>query len=633
MECVADSLITGIVGPWGSGKSSLANLVLAEIWPRLEKLNRPDPPSGTGRLPLVVELNAWQTTPAPTLWSSWVNAIGAALYSRLMEAVANNQPIEYCCPQQAQTVRLDRNRLKKNRLLDPRLPWTEFAGRLSDAISKYWHPCLLTFCEGRSKLQGRALDVRDGIKQIFKLVGRYVKGDDLQTLKTVVKSVELLLGSPTAVSFPADSPQFTKSLDELLAAFLMPCQPWRLVVIVDDTARMDRKRIPELQAALGRFSQMSGVLVLITLDQLSSEALHSAGQTATEGETDEAPVAGERFDTRLFAFRSPMPSIGANTLARLIERWWFDLKFPFLPFRREYFIEAFQLGGKGRPTPRQLKRALLWMWIRLTDPREKELLKKLRNGTQCNSLIENVLHSLASCQRTLEDPPARTNEWIDGLKRWGKILVEFSVRPWDGCAWTDRVPDWSGADEHSISMAISLRLFEALDFVGAYTDNYYLEITEQAQSQITAWTVQARQDFPVEIAEADIDNAVPILLDAFMSRSFNFLPVLRHSFLGRAVEAFQLTHDPLPTEAEEVLKCWMLPDRLALIAGDDQGKPRSRKLALTLLCAFHPFAAKLLLPGRGDRVPMVLDEKTVNRLRILRNALVAGISPESTTPD
>lgn len=346
-----EAVIVSVEGPWGSGKSTFAEMVWSQ-W----RLANP------GIEPVRVRFNAWLSTPEDgSAWPVLARRIGQELYTRLRGPVApgqKNLDLRLRRPARPGDEPL---RVLLDEVGDPRQHWTEVAWRLHQSIdARDWHPCLTLFGEGESKLAGRGLGTREGLGLLFQTVkaAARLKGEPMAVLTDLSGVVAALGEAWRARAHRPDmmSDEAVALLDRLIECLHPLHTRPRVWLEIEDISRLDEQRLRGLLSSLAWLEGLRGVVVVLVLDREQADDVLQNGPS------------GEGALVRSLHLRQRVPAVLPRHWIRLVERWAEDQGLT----RERIGPLASELGdlwhGHGVVTPRHVKRGLVWMHQRLSAP-------------------------------------------------------------------------------------------------------------------------------------------------------------------------------------------------------------------------------------------------------------------------
>lgn len=401
--------VVSIEGPWGSGKTTFANMLWREAMRTVKPAERP----------VRVQFNAWLSTPASgSAWAALAERIGEALYQRLRRVAwpqgsnALQRGLEtwvsaaskggvgaatrravgaWCWALVRGCVSFFRHgALTLPRPSEPgdgtctilvrgaddrRHHWTEVAWRLSVAVPAWcWHPCLNLFCDGPSKLAGRGLDGATGVRTLGKLAlsTSKIKVDPVGALSEAGAAADVLGQAMQAEAhrLSPDSQEFVEHLDHLSRVLGPEDASLRLWVEIEDISRLDQQRLERVLAALAYVHGLRHAIVVLLLDRHQADALVAGARAGSEG---------EGALVRTIHLRQQVPKVLPRHLAQLVDEWVKLQGIP-APAAERLSSELTDMWYRyGLRTPRQVKRGLVWMHQRLR-PSADELLDRHRSS-------------------------------------------------------------------------------------------------------------------------------------------------------------------------------------------------------------------------------------------------------------
>ncbi len=344
-----EAVIVSVEGPWGSGKSTFAEMV----WTQWRAAN-------PGVEPVRVRFNAWLSTPEDgSAWPVLARRIGQELYTRLRAAGAPGQKHLDLRIRRPVHPASEPLRLLLDEVGDPRQHWTEIAWRLHQAVAaRDWHPCLTLFCDGDSRLAGRGVGTREGLGLLFQTVkaAARLKGEPMAVLTDLSGVVAALGEAWRARAHRPDmmSDEAVALLDRLIECLHPLGARPRVWLEIEDISRLDETRLRGLLSSLAWLEGLRGVVVVLVLDREQADDVLLDGPS------------GEGALVRSLHLRQRVPAVLPRHWIRLVERWAEDQG---LDLERIGPL-ASELGdlwnGHGVVTPRHVKRGLVWMHQRLS---------------------------------------------------------------------------------------------------------------------------------------------------------------------------------------------------------------------------------------------------------------------------
>lgn len=429
-----EAVIVSVEGPWGSGKSTFAEMV----WQSWRRAN----PSEVE--PVRVRFNAWLSTPEDgSAWPVLARRIGQELYTRLRGAAkAGKGSIDLQIRSPARTGRGAKPlRVSLDEVGDPRQHWTEVAWRLHQAVeAEDWHPCLTLFCDGDSRLSGRGLNTREGLSLLFHTVkaAARLKIEPMSVLTDLSGVVSTLGEAWRARAHRPDlmSDEAVALLDRLIESLHPGGARPRVWLEIEDISRLDERRLRGLLSSLAWLEGLRGVVVVLVLDreQADEVLLHGA--------------SGEGALVRSLHLRQRVPAVLPRHWVRLLERWAEDQGLD----RERIGPLASELGDlwhrHGVVTPRHVKRGLVWMHQRLSAPEGPALADLTRPAVLALGAVWLRLEGLVD---------------LGGLGQiLGQIgpagLVDLPRQLWSNRAWPDGLAAELGAAGPSEGTALLWRI-------------------------------------------------------------------------------------------------------------------------------------------------------------------------------
>ena len=510
------SLIVSLEGPWGSGKSSLANLL---------KRNFETGYASSAAAPVIVTYNIWQSASLEIPpWHALVYRIAEALYGRLREERRTisqgivsliGNPL-YCRSDPVKIVHgttggetgdgagngtepssvaaLD---VLNERLGEERLHWLEIAHALSESVPpRYWDPCLKLFGDAPSRLKGRGLSRAESGKNLLEIATSWVKllglGDlkgaltDSQRVLQTFLETRLIEGPDWGI----DTTEFVADLDVLLHVLRPEAQDWRAVLIVEDVARINKDEIPHVLNTLGYLNQMRDVLVLVLLDRRVMEELvkytpqgfpeaalpkqtanakpaKGDGSPASKDETpserppdDQNSEQRESFLDHLVHLRYQIPKPSEAKLSEMAMSLLSRAPDISMIEASDIIRAVFE---ERHMTPRRLKRALSWIWFR--QPTFAGLLASSRNDDPLRRAAFSFYADLfqQSEGRMTGDQLVERLQSEKTKRLTKKSLTLLTAQPWDLGDWVDG-SEISWLDHLGEAKAESIALVEAIRF-------------------------------------------------------------------------------------------------------------------------------------------------------------------------
>ncbi len=435
-----------VEGPWGSGKTSLAHAAL----------DRLATPTDLEHRPLEVRFSARYSTPRGfTPWEALAYRIGEAIYRRLHKRVlargASDPALDVPHPDGDGRIRVD-----TQVLLDKRLPWTEVAWRLAEGVgNKEWHPSLALFCDTRWKVTRRRRSTTDLLTAGSATVRGAVAAGTANAkgaVRAASDLASLLVGDDGVIATQGiDTRAFVERVNELIPMLGTRSERWRLLIVIDDLTRLAEAQLPSILDALGHLHALEQTVLLLNLDATALRKLHAVAPRASDGE------GGEDYLTKLVDVRFPMPPFEINHARALVAEWWTSLDLPAGGLTRagQRPSPSQLLLQRGLKTPRCVKRALRWIWMRLA-------VEERRTELDANQSVL-VFRLLLDVFCLVEDRHA-TDELIATVEREPEALLLLATPPWGGdwrhpklSALIDRQPAGRELGE-------CMRLFELCQF-------------------------------------------------------------------------------------------------------------------------------------------------------------------------
>jgi hypothetical protein len=437
-----NAMTVAVEGAWGSGKTSYTNLVahfLKEQPPESREESDEERDKREQGDPVVVRFNVWlaaslQVDP----WYALAYRIGEAFYRRFhhrcIKANQEKKSFEVGHPRFGDEIYpsgIETIDLKPDGIHEQRLHWLEVALRLSEGIkpADHWHPCLKLFCEGASsKLPGRSLAIREGLRVLTSLGGAALSTSVGQIDKGIggaVGATQQLLEKrlTEGPAWGKDPAAFFRDLDRLLFVLHPKPKTWRMVLILDDLARLNAGELPGILDILGHLDSLNDVVTLLNVDNEVSHSLRrytpQAFQEAGESSAgrDRSTRSSESFMDRLIHLRVQVPTPQNTELMAMLRRHMmsaFGLTLPQVrPFLRTFLEEE-------RSTPRLTKKAFHWLLLRYPENFPNEVTLRL--------LLDFFWHSEGKMPRA---------DLLANLAKSRRALRQVEVQPWDVRAWID----------------------------------------------------------------------------------------------------------------------------------------------------------------------------------------------------
>ena len=627
------NLVVSFEGRRGSGKTSFVNLLVAE----LRRQEGDDAP---------VEVRYELDRPGSTqlsIWAAVAYRIGEALYRRFhrrcMEA---GQPVEILSPARAaEGAGTPLVSVKTSQLEDPRLHWLAVARRLSDKVPKgHWGPCLNLFVDAPSKIPGRRLEWQDGrnallhaseglVAAVTGQAGKALEGGGRAARKLVEKR---LVEGPT---WGVDTAEFVRELGILLRVFHPQRTGWRAVVVLDHLSCFDDVDVQQVEEALSLLRQLEGVLVLLVLDPRAGRLLDPASRAASarrpqedasqQGDAESDPREARDGFHALVDLRLPVPTPSNYELVGMTRRFIEELNLPISSSEVTAFARLLLRRGVARP--RETKRALLWLWMRLhhsVAPRTLliDRLGEPLEATRRREILELLLDLHLFIEKRL---PAAS--LLRTAESCFPVLAHFPVRPWNLRGWTDRqergLALWDGQlDASERDLILLLRLLTLGKFAGAehLMSGHRSRARELWRRCREEWI---KQD-PLWLGR--LDEVEARSLKAHLENRLSQVKLIKMLFFGFLVSAgrrFDLAGPVAPDGGGlRPREHWFDSDLLTMIYQHKQSSPTDRRCCLVLLNLLHPFTAEALGAPENAGDWSEEDQKMLRSLTVQRTALI-----------
>jgi len=576
-----NSLSVSIEAPWGAGKTSFVHLVQKHLSNALSHQGEP----------IWVELSAWQSgSLAIGAWPAIAYRIGEALYGKLHRAaIASRKAGE-------PTIRVGRPRdpsqmveLDVAPLADERFHWLQVALVLSQVVKgDDWHPCLKLFADAPSKVPGHGTGWGQGSVEIVRGaidIGGTVAGGVLAgpgaavtLLAAAGKAVDasgkavsaftkktLLEGPPWGV----DTTEFVQHLNRLCAVLLPHVKKWRVAVLIDDVARVGPTELRSVLDALSYLREMQRVIVLVCLDDAAIERLETQLPDHLRGR-------GEKFISKVIHTRYKLANPDPGLLGRFADRLLADMGLPSAFEAASAENPTRRLLSGGVRTPREIKRALTWIWSRLSS--DESALRRCRqrsNGEILSLLVD--LYLFFEGLLSAEDLDAR-------IRPRRAVLLRFERQPWDGQIWLDRrraIED-STPEANLVAWLRTLRLaqFAGLELNGRRV--------EEAQSVWGAWCADLSAGGSDPLKLSKLNRRLSDLPTYLRPDAIEHGPLPLLCAVSSAARTLWLgAHDAPPRSLQEVLDRWHDADALVQTILSPQAAPMMIAAASMLLHVFH----------------------------------------------
>ncbi len=439
------ALTISIEGPWGTGKSSFANLVSNALGARSwDAPGWHDDPHA----PLLVHCNLWQSVSATmNPWSAIAYRIGEALYRRLQTLAARGELTVTLGNPHEPRERLDP--IEIDQLDDPRYHWALIADAIASEVDREaWSPALSLFSGTPSRLPGRWSGGRkaaDALLSVGAAVASGFMGNAGGAVGKGFHAASQLGDSVTArgdVALPdwhLDTREAAIALSTLIRV-LHPeadapgaANPIRIVLVLDDVSRLPRAEWLDVAHALGYLRELDGVVGMLCVDGDFCDEVAAAMRS--QSKRDAPPT--ESFLTRLVDTRAPVPTPDLALLASESTLWAEELPLPQGRIRNHPILGFLR---RGFDTPRQLKRALLWLDGRLHGLVEPELVDGYMSGATSKEQLQGVLEILMASYHHVDVGAVEDVLEQMGAGRQLSVLHYLQRQPWDGATWADQLP-------------------------------------------------------------------------------------------------------------------------------------------------------------------------------------------------
>lgn len=420
--------VVSLEAEWGWGKTTFANLLVEAVLTGLRAEPGYDPKNQA--LPMRVDYNAWLSGPEDGRhWAAIAARVGRAFYLDLQqrvlaEAEQADGPVKLSLGDPLNPGgRIEVALPAREQVLDPRTTWTDIAWQLAEAMPRpSWDPCLALFADAPSKLPGRGFSGREARRTLVRLIADTAlagaKGDALAAAGAATRAGGQLAGAYADTKAPAaaESDEFVRHLDKLLAVLRPNAFGWRAVLVVEDVARLDETGLSSFLEALSYLRHLGSVLVLLCVDRrIADRVLVEYPASDGEGRLTKTIDLRQRVPAATWSHRYAlirawcdslgMPSSGDT--ARTLGRWCFE---------------------HSQHSPRQLKRLLRWLDVRLRGvppdqrsawPETVLLGAQLYRRDALGVAGEMVLADLGDAS-TVE-----------------RLLLRLPLQPWDSRRWPE----------------------------------------------------------------------------------------------------------------------------------------------------------------------------------------------------
>ncbi len=612
------NLVVSFEGRRGAGKTSFVNLLVTHLRDQqgddapVEVRYEPDRPGST---PL-------------SIWAAVAYRVGEALYHRFhRRCLGSDQAVEILSPAQAaEGADAAVASVETASFKDPRLHWLEVARRLSAEVSKdQWGPCLNLFVDAPSKIPGRHLEWQDGRKALLHAAEGLVAAGTGQAGKALDKggSAASTLIEKRLVEGPTwgvDTAEFVGELGVLLRVFHRKRPGWRAVVVLDHLSCFDDVDLQQVEEALGLLRQLEGVLVLLVLDPRAGRLLDPAmwavsARRPREDARDAPPPGDAEQDTKdardgfhaLVDLRLPVPTPSNYELVGMTRRFIEELNLPISSSEVTSFARL--LVRRGIARPRETKRALLWLWMRLHHSDAPRTLLIDRSGEPLAAARRReVLELLLDLHLFIEKRlPAAS--LLRTAESCFPVLAHFPVRPWNLRGWTDRqgrgLTLWDGKlDSSKRDLILLLRLLTLGKFAGA--ESLMSGHLSRARELWRRCREELIEEDPLWLKK--LDELEARSLKAHLETRLSQVSLTRMLFIGFLISAGRRFDLAGPAEPDggglRPWEHWFDSDLLTMIYQHKQSSLTDRRCCLVLLNLLHPLTAEALnAPERGGDAP------------------------------
>lgn len=506
--------IVSIEGPGGTGKTSLLNLIMEELLAGYSVVERPLEIRYSQRLSAADGVPCWQAL---------AERIGEAFYGRLHDGVRQGDEVANAFyiadplavrrmgngrPKEIPKIKID----EIYELSEPRLYWREVAQRLAIHVpNESWDPCLKLFCDAPSKVPARALSMRERLGFLVTGIVGGAKGW-LGNPGDAIASGEAVLrqfagpGILEGPSWGVNSLEFVGALDRLITVLHPKGGGWRAIVAIDDTSMMSGDQVDELLIALDFLGRLSEVLVIVVADELLLRRLGSAAGTfsadAEDVQSEERSDGREGLSSHLFSLRLRVPRIYEADFPRMVVDLLGD-RDDGAPFSLASDIIRKAFAGRA-VTPRQIKAALRWLWMRSAvvqmGSAVDELISEGRAGEREGESL-CLLLDVFFWQEMLAD----ADSMYVKLRANAALLLSWDVQPWDFRDWLDGY----GAGAHLANvppemlwLLVALRMQEAIAALGLGR-GALAEGRDNGRRVFEEWRERVTEDDVMELARLD----------------------------------------------------------------------------------------------------------------------------------
>lgn len=571
------ALIVSVHAPWGAGKSSFSRLVGIAL---LDQLGV----QGAHEGPLRVEFDAWRSQMGGAdLWHAIAWRIGECLYRRIHGCLVDTGSVTLSVG--GRDLEVGGKSLRKRSL-----HWTQVASELSDEVFKThpssWRPWLDLFRASPRTIHGRGLGNWEagGLLASMAAAGVFsvATQNPAPAIGASVKSLADLFSARGRSRTPAaggtwgiGTSEHTHWLNELLAAWL-PLERVRLLLTFDELTRIPDVEVEQARVALSHLREIPGCLVLLCTDDRVIERLDDGARLRQGPASGTAPAVD-----KLVHIRHDLPHVACDDLMVIVDHFFFDLGLPVSWSPGDAAHPARLLVRRGCRTPRQVKRALTWQWLRLADQEFQRWLgaQALAADESIRALLVLLVELHAAVEGTA--PPDLA---LDALLVGRRSLCLLQANPLDLRAWSDGqgCAGWGSAPR--FELIAWLRALEARARYLAEGDPEGLPL-----DAIVAYR-EWRESLSRPFAWAPGEGVVKLrqhIVGALRAAANPDAEVLAPARLGAACRRHGLSGGTAVPTAEGVLASWVDPDELyQVLVRSDLDLPL-RHLALTLMALFH----------------------------------------------
>ncbi len=607
------NLIVSLEGNRGSGRTSFANLLL-------EELQRQETEQEGLEAPIDVRFElGWSGAAELSIWSALAYRIGESLYRRFHQrCLESGRRVEIASPlRAAHEPEPARIKVKTKPFGDPRLHWLAVARRLSDAISReHWSPCLNLFSEAPSKIPGRRLGWNDSRNALTHAAEGLVAGFGAAPANAIEKGGKAarallkkrLVEGPT---WGVDTTEFVRELGVLLRVFHPRPSGWSAVIVLDDLNRIEAAEVRGVQETLDSLRRLDGVLVLVVLDPRAGRLLehrvpaaHTSRSAEPSGDQFDEEVNLEGLEGRdglhaLIDLRLPIPTPAKHEVIAMTRRFIEELKLPISQSEVSHF--ARRLRSRGILRPRETKRALLWLWMRLGRPGSPTTLLTDRAGEPLAPRHRlGMLEVLLDLHLFIENRLGAAN-LLETAEKHFPVLAHFPVRPWNLRGWTDRqrrnLSLWEGSRHSSQrDLILVLRLISLGELAGTghMMSGHRArarELWNRCRNEVIEWD-------PLRLGAMTDPSARALMthLEIQMARPGGLARPLALGHLVSASRRFDVAEQNEPDgEGLRLVENWFDSDLLTMTFRHKEGSRSDRRRAWVLLNLLHPLTAEMLV--------------------------------------